>query len=97
MQFDQISNDCKPDAEAAVCSNIRAVCLTKSIEDVWQEFQANTFSCIADYDSQVVPYLFRRHHNDAAAGRELDRVREQIPKDLLQSIRITAERDRKPV
>lgn len=59
--------------------------LAEAVENVRQEFGADTLAIVgyADFDLRV---FARQAERDAAAGpREFHRIRQQVPDDLLQS------------
>ena len=48
MQFDQVSNDRKPETETAEFAICAAIFLPETIEDVWQEVVLDAFSAVGD-------------------------------------------------
>src|SRR5215470_19822235 len=68
------------------------ICLFKSVENIRQEIRWNSFAGInnADLDSRVYP--LQQDLNASSFRGKLDRVVEQIPENLLQSIWITGKR-----
>src|SRR5690606_4774033 len=88
MQFDELLHDRETEAESPVAASHRGVGLSKPLENVRQELRRNPFAGVAYRDFQVGIHTFEKHLNPASLRCELDRVREKIPNDLLQSSRI---------
>src|SRR5262245_14741350 len=62
------------------------IALSEPLEDVRQEFRLDAFAVIAHDDGDVRVRAFERDFDAPAFGRELDRIREQVPDDLLQTV-----------
>jgi hypothetical protein len=67
----------------------RWVRLLKSSENVRQELGGNTFAGIANANLYVRIYALQQHLNTSSFRCKLDGIVEEIPENLLQSIRIT--------
>ena len=59
--------------------------LAEHIEHEWQELGIDSYARIAGQNYGVVPLAFKRDENAAARGRKFDRVRQDVPEDLLES------------
>ncbi len=84
-------HDREPKTETAVTSGGGGVGLPEAVEDVGQELRRDPLTAVAhgDFHLAVDP---SEHDSDAAlAWRELDRVREQVPYDLLQAAGVTVD------
>ena len=67
----------------------RAVGLTEALEDVRQEARLDALArCRATAISTASPPAAATHRRRGRLGRELDRVREQVPDHLLQPLRV---------
>src|SRR5581483_1171986 len=89
VQLRQVSRNRQAEAEAALFARDRAVGLAEALEDVRQEVPADALPGVADRDLDVRVDPRERDLHAAPFGRELDRVREQVPDDLLQAVRVT--------
>jgi hypothetical protein len=67
----------------------RGIGLLKSVKDVGQKIRGYSFAIIDDTDFHLWGGLLKDHLNGSAARSELDRVAQQVPKNLLQPSRIT--------
>ena len=92
MRFDEMAADRQPEAEPAVRPRERAVGLAEALEEVGQELRRDAFPGVADADLDLRVDALQPHLDAAAAGRELDRVRQQVPDHLLQPLRIARHR-----
>src|SRR5262249_12343700 len=79
------------EAEAAVPSSARRVGLAEAVKDVWQEIRADAFARVAHGDANVWVHALQLRFDATALRRELDRVGEQVPDDLLQPDRIAGD------
>jgi len=66
----------------------RAVRLPEAFEQPGQKIGPDPGAGVADAEVQVLPGVCQPHLHPAAARRELDRVREQVPHHLLEPIRV---------
>jgi RimJ/RimL family protein N-acetyltransferase/CheY-like chemotaxis protein len=67
--------------------------LPEALEDVREELRGDALAGVADEDLDVRVDPLEAHLHPPAARRELDRVRHEIPRDLLQAIRVARDRD----
>ena len=92
VQLGQLLRDREPEAEAAMLARERRVGLPEPLEDERQELRRDaapvslTVISTCEFDARETQL------HPAAARRELDRVRQQVPDDLLQPIRIAGHR-----
>ena len=89
VQLDQVLHDRQPETQAAELTSRRRVRLPKPLEYVRQGTRGSMpmpVSAIADLDVGVDP--LQGDLDLAVSAGELDRVREQVPHDLLQAIRV---------
>src|SRR2546425_8123920 len=63
----------------------RALSLTKTVKDVWQEFRVDSFTIILHDDGNASGLSFQLHLDAAIIGRKFDCVSKKIPDDLLQT------------
>src|SRR5207249_11402196 len=85
VQLDDVVDDREPETQAAVRARVRAVGLPEGLEDVRQELGRDPLALVADGDDRL-PVAAGEPQDDAAApGGELDRVREEVPHDLLEA------------
>src|SRR5262245_58021057 len=73
-------------AQSADAPRARHVALSESLEDVRQEIRLDAFAVVAHDDGDVPVHAFERDFDAPAFLCELDRIREQIPDDLLQTV-----------
>src|SRR5262245_22788581 len=85
MQLDQVFDESKAEAEAAVPSGARRVGLSEAVKDIRQEITADAFARVAHGDANVRVYALQERFDAASLRRELDRVGEQVPDHLLQA------------
>ena len=89
MRFDQRFADGQPEAKPAPA---RAGALFERIENFRQGFRLNSKPGIRDFNMQLfVGIVAGRDMNLPIFGSKLDRIVDEVPKDLLQSSRIGAE------
>src|SRR5437868_3306294 len=89
MQFYQVPHDRQSQPQTAMLSRTTAFGLPETIKDVRQKLCSDSQAGIADLDDDAGLHAFHRHLDASTTWRELDRVRQQIPGNLLQSIGIT--------
>src|SRR5689334_7305299 len=63
----------------------RAFCLTKTIENVRQEFIIYSFSSVTHNDDNAGVFTFEPHRDLPSFRSKLDRITQLIPSDLLQA------------
>src|SRR5262249_23248102 len=85
VQLYDVPHDRKPEPKPAVPSRECAVPLPKPVEDVRQKILANALSRISHADERIRTAAFETDFNRSAVWRELDRVRKQVPNNLLDS------------
>src|ERR1043165_1409278 len=88
MQLDEMPRDCEPEPQPALFSRDRSFSLTKTIENVWQEIRRDAVASIADSQTRSRLDTSKIDTHAAATLCEFDRVRQQIPDHLSQTIRI---------
>jgi hypothetical protein len=89
VKFDQVSNDGETQTEPSVLSADRAVCLPEAFKDVREEGRIDAGPVVSDSDAQApVRTVKEIDINGSACRGELDRVRQQIPDDLLKAFGI---------
>src|SRR5438876_7264988 len=84
----EMAHDRKSEPEPSLLSRERAVSLTKAIKHVGKESFWYAFARVADRYQPVRSNLFEPDLDAAAGGRELDRIGEQVPDNLLKPARI---------
>src|SRR5262249_7960880 len=77
--------------QAAMSSRRRAISLPKAFENKWQEFLVDTDAGVSDRYLHMRFGRFYLDGNRSSAGSKFHSVVEKIPKNLLQSICISAD------
>lgn len=88
VQLGEMANDRQAETEPPEAARRRAVTLAEAIKHVRKKVLVDALAGVGN-DQLGLP--FGAPDDDvhlAAQGRELDRVRQQVPEDLLQAIRI---------
>src|SRR5262245_31738717 len=88
MQFDEIPDDGEAESEAAVLAGEPAVGLPETLEQVRHKFRVDPLPVVLHYELGELVASFRREPHVTAACGELHGVRQQVPHDLLETIRI---------
>src|SRR5262245_39334507 len=89
MQLDDGFGNGQPHSESAVGTSTHVFRLAEAFENVRKELRLDAFTIVHN------PYLDMRIHtlqdnlNAATLGRELDRIRQEIPCDLLQPLEVS--------
>ena len=92
MKLHELPRDRQAQAQPAVLPRGRSVRLTECVEDVGEEASVDPLAGVDDLDAEsMVPR--EADGRRAVSSAELDRVRNQVPHDLLQPVWI-AGRDR---
>src|SRR5438309_2359571 len=84
MQFDEIAYDREAEPKSAMSTRRRTIGLAKAIEYERQESRVDPLARIAHANLDAFVCSRERDAHVPSARRELDRVREQIPDDLLE-------------
>src|ERR1700755_1311366 len=82
-------DDSQTESEPAVHPGRFPVCLPETVEDVRQKVCRNALPVVLHGDLQLRSLSGGTHANATAFGRELDGVRQQVPEDLPQTMRVT--------
>ena len=93
MELDQVPHQREAEPEPAVASRRRPLRLAEALEDVRQEISRDAAPVVLDDDPAVSVVLVQREADFAAARAELHRIREEVPDDLLEAIRIADDLD----
>ncbi len=88
MQLREALHDRQAQPEAAVAARGRGVFLPEAFEHEGQERRRDADARVLDDDLGVRVHPLQRHAHLAARRRELHRVGEQVPQDLLKPRRI---------
>src|SRR5262249_30611051 len=72
----------------------RAVALAEAVEDERQKVRSDSEARVADRDFDILPYAFQLHLDLSSVGSELDRVCNQVPHDLAETVGIARHRAR---
>src|SRR6185369_3532237 len=88
VALDDIPNDGKTYTQTTVHAGREAAALPEAFEDVWQKLRIDTHSAIADTNVCPTRRVRQTHFDRTALAREFDRIRQQIPDYLLNSIPI---------
>src|SRR5437773_8237486 len=89
MRFHQVPHDCESESESPVQPRAGSVRLPESIKDVGKKVGLDSNSRIRYPDLRVAWRLPEFHENAAVRRRKFDRVRKQVPYDLLKTVRIS--------
>ena len=81
-----MADDRQAEAHAAVATARTGVALAETLEHVRQEIRLDAGPRVGDRDFHLRARPPQAELDGAAFGRELDRIREQVPDDLLQPI-----------
>src|SRR5438876_1080008 len=73
-------------APAPVRARRRAVALAEAIEDERQDLRPDSLTGVAHHDLDVGGGLSQEDPDAASARRELDRVHQEVPDNLLQTV-----------
>src|SRR5437868_555888 len=86
MRIDQCFGDGKTEPQAAELSSDRAIALLKSIENMRKRFGLNTNPVVFYFENELfVCFILRPNENPFPRWRKLDRVADQVPKNLVQT------------
>src|SRR6185503_15457253 len=88
VQLRELLGDGKAEPEPAVAAGGRCRLLAEALEDVPQEFGADADAGVGDGDHRAIGQPLELDRDRAARGRELDRIRDDVPDDLLEPGRI---------
>jgi len=88
VHFDQMFDDGKPKSKPAELSPRAAVGLAEAVKDVGQKIRADALPVITHRKQQVGPVASGRYADGSTLGRELDRIGNQVPNDLLHASEI---------
>src|SRR5262245_65705639 len=81
-------NERQTESQPAIAPCARRVGLPEAVEDEWQEFRLDAFAIVADCDADMIGGALHPQLDPPAFGRELDRVCQEVPYDLLQASRV---------
>src|SRR5690242_18553384 len=84
VQLNQMTHNRQPESHAAMLPARLLIRLPEAIENVWQKVGCNALAGIADHDLEMRVHSLRTNLDPPAARRELDRIGQQVPDDLLQ-------------
>ena len=94
MQLDELLHDGQAKSQPAVLSPRGAIALPEAIEYEGKQPGLDPLARICDDDSGVCTRMIEQDLYAPARGRELDRVGEQVPDDLMQADGIAVRRRR---
>src|SRR5580658_673596 len=89
-----MANDRQANPEPSLGSRRRAIGLTKALKHDWEKVAANPPPVVGYHDFYLRAHSHEPCRYAAPFGRELDRIRENIPEDLLKAAGITIKRTR---
>lgn len=84
VEFDELHDDRETEAEAAVLARGGGVGLAKAFENVGQKIGGDAGAVVLHAEEDVGRPVIEEDVDLAADGRELDRVGQEVPDDLLQ-------------
>ncbi len=88
MELDQLADEGEAQAEPGLGMEGCPFLLAEALEDMGQEGRADALAGIGDGQVDVRLHAPRPDRDPAAAGRELDRVEEEVPEDLLHAVEV---------
>src|SRR5262249_11220229 len=91
MQFDQILDQCKAEAQPAHPAGAGHIALAERFKNIRKKLWIDTFTGVADDDLNIRIGPLESNVDPAAFRCELDCIREQVPDDLLQSLWVTGD------
>ena len=94
VQLDDVPDDREAEPEPAVRPRDAAVGLAEAIEEERAELRGEPRTRVADGDLDVRVHALEDHLHASVPRREPDRVREQVPHDLLQPVGIADDEPR---
>ena len=90
QSFDQREADAQPRVFSAGAQLV----LAEDFENEWQEFRGNPLPRVAHVHHGLIALPRQRHSDLPSGGRELQRVEQHVPEDLLQAIAVTFDTQR---
>ena len=84
VKFDELLDDRQAKAQPAMPARGARIGLAEAVEHVGQKLGLDSLARIGNSEFEMRVDALHRDLHLAALGRELDRVREQVPNDLLQ-------------
>ena len=96
VKLDQVAGDREPDPEPALRARRRAVGLAEAVEDVGEELGRHARARVADLDRELALAAGEGDRHAPVRRRELDRVRDEVPDDLLQAVGVARRSGRRP-
>ena len=88
VHLDDVPHDREPQTEPAGLAGGPSLALPEALEDIRQEVRTDADTGIADDDFDVRVHPLQSHVDATALRRELHRIGQQVPHDLLQAIGI---------
>src|SRR6266851_3857595 len=92
VKFNQIAHDSETQPEAAIGALGAGIGLPKPFENVRKKLRKNALASVPYNNLEVRINPLHEHLDLAATGRELDRIRKQIPDDLLQPFLVAGDK-----
>ena len=94
VQRHEVPHDGQAEAEAGLLAHGAVVELAETLEDVRQKLGTDALPGVGDAKDRFAFGTVQRNAHASALGREFDRVRKQIPDDLVQPrfVAVDAER-----
>src|ERR1051325_9810234 len=86
MEPNEVVHERESEPESTVASRYGAVGLAKAIEDIGKKLRFDALTVVAHGDLGLRCPHSKPHANPSARWRELDRVREEVPEDLLEPL-----------
>src|SRR5689334_20917780 len=90
MQLNELFGDRKSEPEPAMRASCDYLGLTEPVEYMRKELALDSYARIRNADLHDIFVPYRCHIDTSAARRKLDCVRQEVPHDLLDSVRIGA-------
>ncbi len=85
VHLDELLHDGQAETEPAVLSSGGAIALSEAIEYEGQQLVLDPLACVCDDNFRVCTGMVEQDLYAPARGRELNRVGEQVPDDLIQA------------
>ena len=91
MKLNDVPNNCQPKSQAALSVRRRLVGLAKAIKSIGEELRIHTYAGIRHLYLDMALGSSELEGDSPPLGRKLHGVREQVPHDLLEPVRVATD------
>src|SRR6516164_8061921 len=92
MELHELPRDREAETNPLILARRRRICLREALEEMRDEAALDADTGVTHFEHTVAVALHGRDRHAAATRREFDRVRQQIPHNLLEASRLAGER-----